>query len=252
MILYMAPGNIRLYLNTTFNLPIAYLSDLVTLDSSLPPLTVSVAALSRQKVWKWSEILIQFMAGYFSTSPIKASKASVEHNKRKAIMKCHRLSFTLCVDSVDRNDQVKKLNCRIDGRFVRTPFEWTNIWSSVRLSCFMCGEKEVSLNRTFTPFCFSWGGPADWAQRPHWHDQPWWPLADNHVRWARGSHHLSYPGKVWRKLLHQHVQHTVFSSWRLLWPLPLWTFRHPCVPGWLDGPRLHNRWAPSTLKCLQK
>lgn len=49
MILYMAPGNIRLYLNTTFNLPIAYLSDLVTLDSSLPPLTVSVAALSRQK-----------------------------------------------------------------------------------------------------------------------------------------------------------------------------------------------------------
>lgn len=193
------------------------------------------------------------MAGYyFSTSPIKASKASVEHNKRKAIMKCHRLSFTLCVDSVDCNDQVKKLNCRIDGRFVRTPFEWTNIWSSVRLSCFMCGEKEVSLNRTFTPFCFSWGGPADWAQRPHWHDQPWWPLADNHARWARGSHHLSYPGKVWRKLLHQHVQHTVFSSWRLLWPLPLWTFRHPCVPGWLDGPRLHNRWAPSTLKCLQK
>lgn len=56
MILYMAPGNIRLYLYTTFNLPIAYLSDLVTLDSSLPPLTVSVAALSRQKVWKCIEV----------------------------------------------------------------------------------------------------------------------------------------------------------------------------------------------------
>lgn len=114
----MAPGNIRLYLNTTFNLPIAYLLfSHVRLFSPSSHCKCSCSQLTRGVKVKWSEILIQFMAGYyFSTSTIKASKPCVEHDKRKAIMKCHHLSFTLCVDSVDHNDQVKK---------TKLPFRWT-------------------------------------------------------------------------------------------------------------------------------